>query len=263
MSVDLWLITGNNGEDWCFDNLEVNGRKRDSYYWVKDMLDENFIIKKSIPKLDKFDQNDQSGNTISFLNCLSQSLNFQEGQMMNTVNVYEHCDYTIQMTYIVDYNYTNSTDFNYFATMVNTECMKVFGPAIFYKTQDGLTTNLKIDELLNTLLNFYHVVTYRYKNGKFEEICNKNMEHEIEAVFKSYNKRRIGDWIVLSEDKDQLVRLQPHGNKLSDFNDLIWFKLKSYSGDIYEQFKNDVVSEDDYRGLYMDIDKDYICKVFF
>lgn len=263
MSVDLWLITGNNGDDWNFDNLDVNGRQRDSYYWVKDMIEEDFITRKTIPQLDHFKENDQSGNTISFLNCLTQSLNFQQDQMMNTVNVYEHCDYTIQMTYIMDYNFTNSTDFNYFATMVNTECVKVFGPAIFYKTENGLTTNLKLDELLETLLNFYHVVTYRYKNGNFEQICNRNMEHEIEAVFKSYCKRRINDWIVLSEDKDQLTRLKPSNNKLSDFNDLIWFKLKTYSGDIYHQLKDDVVSEDDFRGLYMDIGKDYILKTFF
>ena len=89
------------------------------------------------------------------------------------------------MTYITDYNYTNSTDFNYFATMVNTECIKVFGPAIFYKTANGLTTNLTIEELLNTLLNFYYVTSYRYKNGIFEEICNRNMEYDCYGVSSS------------------------------------------------------------------------------
>lgn len=263
MSVDLWLIGPNNGEDWNFDEVDINGLKRDSYYWCKSILDNDFITKKSIVKKDNYTNNDQSGNTISFINCMTSSLEYKEGQMMNTLNVYEHKNYTIQVSYITDYNYTNSTDLNYFATMVNTECIKIYGPAIFYKTENGLTTNLTIKELTDTLLNFYYVVTYRYKNGKWELICCQNFEHEIERMFGSYYKKRIGDWIVLSEDKEQIKNLMPNSNNITDYTDLIWFKLKSYSGEIYEQTKNDITSVDDYKGLYMDIDKEFIIQEFF
>lgn len=263
MSVDLWLIEANDGTEWTFDELEINGRKRDSYHWLKEIVKKEFITKKSIAKNDNHKNNDQSGNTISFLNCMTKSLKYSEGQMMNTVNVYEHKNYTIQVSYITDYNYTNSEELNYFATVVNTECIKIYGPAIFYKTQNGFTTNLSLEELTNTLINFYYVVSYRYKNGNFELICCQNFEQEIENMFKSYYKTRLGDWIILSENKDQIKTLMPSGNKLSDFNDLIFLKLKSYGGEIYEQTKNDVVSIDDYKGLYMDIDKDFIISEFF
>lgn len=263
MSVDLWLIGPNEGSDWCFDKLEITGRKRDSYYWVKEMLKEDFITKKSIKKLDNFAENDQSGNTISFLNCVSQALNYKEKQMINTLNVYKHKNYTIQVSYIMDHNYENSNDLNYFATMVNTECMKIYGPAIYFKTENGLTVNLTINELLNNLLNYYHVTTFRYKNNVFEEICCKNMEYEIESLFKSYYKIKIGDWIILSEVEDNINNFKNSNNKLKDFTDLIFFKLKSYSGDIYDQTKDEITNIDDYRGLYMDIDKDYIMKEFF
>lgn len=263
MSIDLWLIGANEGTDWTFDELEIDGRNRDSYHWLKEIIKKKFITKKSIVKRDNFKNNDQSGNTISFLNCVSESLNYNEGQLMNTANVYEHSNYTIQVSYITDYNYTNSKDLNYFATMVNTECLKIYGPAIFYKTQKGFTTNLSLEELTNTLINFYYVVSYRYKNGNFELICCQNFEHEIESMFKSYYKTMIGNWIILSEDKEQLKTLKPKGNELSNFNDLIFLKMKSYGGEIYEQTKNDIVSVDDYKGLYMDVDKDFIINEFF
>ena len=69
MSVDLWLIEANNGVEWTFDELEINGRKRDSYHWLKEIVKKNFITKKSIAENDNLKNNDQSGNTISFLNC--------------------------------------------------------------------------------------------------------------------------------------------------------------------------------------------------
>ena len=261
MSVSMWLLEPNNGDEWNYDDVVLENGKRNSLYWSRKMLDNDFIFEKRIPIDDKL--SDMSGNTMSFIKETTKSLRYKEEQMINTVNVYEHANYTIQMMYVSDYNCFNTDQYNYFATIVNTESMQVFGPAIFFKTENGLTTNLTLDQLLCCLLNFYYVKTFRYKDSKFIEITNRNLEYDIDDMFKGYHKKFIDGWVVLSEKKEELENFKDKNNKLSDFTDLIWFKLKDYKGEVHDQIKDIHNKDDDFRGMYMDLDVDFILKKFF
>ena len=123
---DLWLFRGNMGEDWNFDLIVLENGMRKTTDWVNDMAKKDWISKQRIPLVDKFDNNDQSGNSISLINKASQCLNYKEENLMNTINIYKHYDYIIQAMYITDNNYTNSTEFNYFASIINTESIQIF-----------------------------------------------------------------------------------------------------------------------------------------
>lgn len=261
---DLWLFRGNMGEDWNFDLIVLENGMRKTTDWVNDMAKKDWISKQRIPLVDKFDNNDQSGNSISLINKASQCLNYKEENLMNTINIYKHYDYIIQAMYITDNNYTNSTEFNYFASIINTESIQIFGPVLFFKIMDGHTVSLSLEELITCLVNFYYVKSHKIYNKKFEEIAVRNIEYEIDSIFKSYYRRVFGDWVILSENKKILEDFKAKNNDINTCGNIIFFKLKNYSGDVHEQIKNTAHDKgDDFRGLYMDIDETYIRKEFF
>jgi hypothetical protein len=262
--VDLWLFRGNMGEDWNFDSIILENGKRDTDAWTREMLKCNWIQKQIIPAYDKFENNDQSGNTVSLINKATQCLDYKESNYVNTINIYTHANYVIQAMYISDHNYTNSTEFNYFATIVNTESTQIFGPVLFFKIMDGKTVSLSINDLLCCLVNFYFVKSYKVYNKKFEEIAVRNIEYEIDSIFKSYHKKYVDGWVLLSDDKKTLENFLEKDNNINSCGNIVFFKLKNYSGDIHDQIKNTPHNkDDDFRGLYMDTDDEYIRKVFF
>ena len=262
--VDLWLFRGNMGEDWNFDSVILANGKRDLNDWVSDMKKKTWIQKQTIPAVDKFDNNDQSGNSVSLINKATKCLEYKAENYVNTINIYSHADYVIQAMYVSDHNYTNSTEFNYFASIINTESTQIFGPVLFFKIMDGKATTLTLDMLLSCLINFYYVESFKLYNKKFESIAVRNIEYEIDSIFKSYYKRTFDTWVLLSEDKDGLSNFLPSGNDINTCPNITFFKLKTYTGDVHDQIKNtEHNKDDDFRGLYMDVDEAYIRKVFF
>ena len=124
--VSLWVMHGNLGEQWSFDDLQLENGQRYDEHWTRQAKKHPWITCAKIPEKDNFENNDQSGNTISFLNTVTKELRYQENDKINTVNVYEHCDYTIQAMYVIDRNYMNYNELNIHYMELNLGC-------IFYK----------------------------------------------------------------------------------------------------------------------------------
>lgn len=263
-NVKLWVMHGNMGEQWSFDDLELANGQRNDEPWTRHAKRYPWISCAKIPEKDNLKDNDQSGNTISFLNTVTKELRYQENDTINTVNVYEHCDYTIQAMYVSDRNYMNYNEFNYFSSLVNTESAQIYGPAIFFKTQNNCTVDLSIEELLVLLVNFYYVKSCKLNGDKFENIAVPNYEPHIDSVFKGYYKKKFDDWIILSESKTEIDTFQQSNNDLNNFKKLIFFKLKRYAGEIHDSMMTtDHDKDSDYRGLYMDIDERIVRNEFF
>lgn len=263
-NVDLWVFHGNLGEQWTFNNVSLERGERLDKEWIREAKTFPWIERVQIPENDNLENTDQCGNSVSLINAATKHLRYQENDKINTVNIYEHSDYTIQAMYIIDRNYMNYNEFNYFASIVNIESAQIYGPAIFFKTENGRTTTLDIGELLCQILNFYYVKTCKLSYGKFSNIAINNFEPEIDNLFKSYHKKKIDSWIILSESQAELDKLLEKDNSLEDFQNLIWLKLKRYNGEIHECMSTTEHDHDsDFRGLYMDVDEKHIRKIFF
>jgi len=262
---DLWIVKGNVPESWNFDELTLERGERQTNDWSRTISRENWLSSVSIPVTDNLTNNDQSGNNISFLNAVLKGLDYKEGNLINTINIYEHANYTIQAMYITDHDFQNSDEFNYFATVVNIESIHIFGPAVFFKTSNNTVSHLTSNELLNCFANFYYVQGIKLSYGKFTNIGVNNYEPDIENMFKGYKVRRIDNWLIFSDDKDSgLDDLKESDNDLSLFNNIVWLKLKNYSGEVNESMSDIEHNKGaDYRGLYMDVDESYIRNVFF
>lgn len=256
--VKIWLVKPNVPEDWNFDSVEIIAGKRSVDEWINKMK-----LSKFIKCIEISDQDDGC----EFLNKLSLHLETTTDSLANTIQVYEHPLYKIECTYRSDLNYQNSSDFNYFGTVVNIESINMFGSALFLKTANKKLCNLEIDELLVQLLNFYYVKTFKLSNGKFQELGIMNYEPEIGRILNGYKVKKINDWLIFSDDsKSNLSNLKQSGNNIDEFNNLIWLKIKNHIGDIHEALESvspEKNKDGDMRGLYMDLDVDFIKTVFF
>jgi hypothetical protein len=254
----IWNIKPNIPDIWTFENVEIIAGKRSINDWINNMKKSNFI------KCIQISENDDG---CDFLNKLSTNINATSESYANTVKIYEHPSYTIECTYRSDLNFQNSTDFNYFGTVVNIESVNMFGSAVFFKTFNKKLINLEIDELLSLIINFYFLKTYKLTNGTFEEIGMINYEPEISRILNGYKVRKFNNWLVFSDDpKSNLDKLEKSGNNINEFNNLIWLKIKQHIGDIYEAIETlnlEKNKDGDMRGIYMDLDIDFIKTVFF
>jgi hypothetical protein len=264
--VRLWLIDDNVPDMWTQvlrDNVRIDRGKKITKYFTEAISSSSFVHCSTIVDVDTEDTG-QKGNTTSFINKASELLDYKEGQHINTISVYQHPDYSIQAMYIINKDCSNSTDINYFATITNTENFQIFGKAVFFKIQNEHTVDLPLDDLLNLLINFYYVNGCRYQHGKFETVSSNNYVPEIQRMFHSYKKKTVQTWMVLAETQEMLDKINEKNNTLEDLDNVIWFKVKEYHGEL--ALIMDTVShnkDSDYRGVFMDINESFIRKVFF
>ena len=158
----MWTIGPNNHADWDLSHIVIENGKVNLDYWIRKIQNVNWIKYDNIVEIDNYENNDQSGNTISTINTVTRNLNYLENQRINTVDVYKHPDYSIQAMYIYDYDLTSSKNINYCATLINNEHMKIYENAVFFKIKDGLTIDLDLSELLSLLCNFYYVKCIKF-----------------------------------------------------------------------------------------------------
>jgi len=251
--VNIWKIKSNQPCDWDFNGIEiVKGRREINYFIDNDI---SFINPIKI-------KNDDGSD---FLNKLSSELNCTSESYINTITVYNHCDYIIQCSYRSDLDYNDG--FNYFGTIVNLEAVNIFGSAIFFKLENNKLVNLEKEDVLTLLINFYYVKTYKLTSGNFEEISFNNFEPDIDQFLKGYTVKKINSWYVFSDDnKSNIENLKESNNDINEFDNLIWLKKKVYYGEIYNSIQSlnlENNREGDMRGQYMDLNIDIIKKTFF
>jgi len=257
MTSKIWTIKTNDPLVWNFDGVEIIKCKRELGNFCSNMLSKKIITLSNIPINDD----------VTLLNTITTKLNVNEESLINTINIYEHPNYLIQCSYRSDLDFTNSKDFNYFSTVINLESINIFGSVIFFKIENNKLIDLEIDELLVLLVNFYYLKTVRLINGVFEEIGISNFEPDLTRLFNGYKIKKYKDWIILSDDsKSNLVNMKEDGNKIQDFNNIIWLRIKQLNGEITQAMKDLKLENNrdgDLRGKYMDIDINYIKSIFF
>jgi len=255
----IWIIKPNIPEDWTFNGVGIIGGKRTLGGYVEELARQKFI---------KYVNISESDDGCEFLNELSKGIGCVDSNThANTVQIFSHPNYTIECTYNSDLNFQNSQDFNYFGTVVNIESVNMFGPAVFFSTANGKLVDLNLEELVKQIVNFYYLETYKLKGGTFEPIGIMNFEPEITRILNGYKVRKFGDWYVFSDNpKSNLSNLKQSKNNINEFDDLIWLKVKTHIGDIHEALEStgyEKNKDGDLRGLYMDLDPEYIRVVFF
>jgi hypothetical protein len=254
----IWIIKPNLPELWSFNGVCLENGKRTMGDWISELECCNFIKCINISETD---------DGCEFLNILSTELECSTESYANTIQIYNHPKYKIECSYRSDLNFQNSKDFNYFTTVVNIESVNVFGSSLYCKTSNKKLVDLSLEELISQLVNFYFLRTYKLSNGKFQEIAINNFEPDIENMLRGYKVKKFNNWLVFSDDnKSNLNSLKESNNNILEFNNLIWLKIKNHVGDIHRALENANIEnnrEGDLRGIYMDLDPEYIISVFF
>ena len=266
--VRIWLVEENDSEEWqplLKEHVIVEKGKKELHSFTNECINNGMYHAHNIVDIDSEDTG-QHGNTASFLDAVSGLLKFNEGQHINTVMVYSHPTYSIQCMYIIDYDRESGKDPNYLATTVNTENMQIYGPAVFYKIQNKTTVDLDPKELSAMHINFYYVDGVKFNNGQFNVISSNNHLPEMERLFACYNKKIIGDWIILCDIQEILDTLEPGEvdfSSISPETSIMWFKIKQYRGEMAEvvaSLENN--RSTDMRGSFMELNESYVRYVF-
>jgi hypothetical protein len=247
------IIKDNLPEFWNFEGVRIENGKRNIKEFIERYKDNEKI---KIIKIKKDDGSD-------FLNSLIKNTNANEESTLNTIKIYIHPIYDIEMTYRSDLNFKNG-NFNYFATVINLEAINVYGDAIFFKINkiNKELIELDVEELLGCLINFYYIKTHKLENGNLEEIALNNFEPEIERQFKHYNKKQLLNWEIYSEDDISDFNLDK--NDITKYKSIIFMKRKENIGEIsqYLKVEKGALNETDFRGLYYDLEGDNIMTLF-
>lgn len=258
--INIWLFKPNEPEDFDFSNLEYNNGKRITDDWVNTMLQKSFIKKIKL----KDDSEKQ------FLSGVMNALEYDNNCHMNKIEIYNHPNYIIEALHIHEYDAESNKPYNYISTVTNLNAYNVHGNCVFYKIdkKSKKTIDLKVKDVLDKLASFYWFRTYKLlNNGVFDEIAINNYEPEMDKLFKSYTKREMPNgWIILTDNQETgIEKLKPRSNNINDFNNLIFIKLKKYDGEMVDTIMK--CSEHnkgaDYRGMYLDLDEEYIIETFF
>lgn len=261
----IWSFESNSHENWNMESITMERGKLNIDDWYNEVYRYPWVKSYNVPEIDILEGNVQSGNTVSTLNQVTKCLNYNESQHINTVDIYDHPDYTIKAMYINDYDYGNCDNMNYCATIINTEKLQIYETVVFMKFKDNVTVDLSLKEILYLFISFYYVRGIKLNNGVFEDIFVNNYEPELERMFASYDRKLIGNWVVMSERKSMLDKVKNSGNDINQLSGIIWFKMKTYTGDVsvFHELNVEHNKSSDFRGLYENIDEQYVLNMFF
>jgi hypothetical protein len=188
--------------------------------------------------------------------------------VVNTIDIYKGSHF-VQMCHNSSLSFMTSNAGNYFATTINLDGDDIYGDTVFLKIKNNKTVNLELDELLGFIVNFYFLKTQRLVDGRFREIGMPSFGPDIEATYKRYRTHKfIGHWIVFTDNSDSNIEnLQESGNDVTKFNDLYFLMYKhDGSGEIYKalaEMKAENNRSGDLRGIFKDLDEEYIRDTFF
>jgi hypothetical protein len=153
---------------------------------------------------------------------------------------------------------------NYFGTLINVNGDNVYGAAVFFKINDKTLTDLGGEELFEHLCNFYYLRTYQVRNAELVEITFPNIEPVIADCMKDKKKHVVDLWEFYMNNDVDMTDLGVSPVPISSFEGLIVLKRKEHMGPVWAAINELKKSQraDDLRGLYEDINKEYI-KGFF
>jgi hypothetical protein len=252
----MWLIDINDTNDWPVNSIKTIDGKRSLDYFIKECKNLSFIKKIIL--------DDQK----NFFIVLGEILNLNEQTLVNTLTIYEDSKIIIQFCYHQDYTNYYEPKLNYFSTIINNTSDVIFGKACYFMVEKE--TKKIIDLPLETLLSFFaniHIfTTYQVRNGDLEEISFPNIKGHIDDLFKDYKKHVIYNWefYIPKTNESELLDLGIKEVCIYKYNGLIILKLKEDNSIDVNKDDNMKINVDlkQIRGIYIDLEKNYLSKLF-
>jgi hypothetical protein len=251
----MWLVDINEKDDWPVNNIKITDGKRN----IDDFINES----KKLKLIKKLELDDPK----NFFVVLSNALNLNEQTLINTLTIYEDDDSIIQFCYHQDYSNFHEPRVNYFSTIINNTSEIIFGKACFFRSDKKTKEliDLSFEKLLTFLANIHIFSTFQVRNGELEEICFPNIKGHIDDIFKDYNKHKIYNWEFYIPKSNTEVDLQQLGIKeacIYKYNGLIILKVNEDNSIDNESIKKNNIDTNQIRGIYLDLEKNYLSKLF-
>jgi hypothetical protein len=251
----MWLVDINDKDDWSVNNIKIIDGKRN----IDDFISET-NNSQLIKKLELDDQN-------NFFVVLRDALNLNEQYLLNTLTIYEDNDSLIQFCYHQDYTNFFEPKINYFSTIINNTSEIIYGKACYFMVDKSSKKliDLSLEKLLTFLANIHIFTTFQVRNGDLEEICFPNIKGHIDDIFKDYNKHIIYNWEFYIPKSNTDVDLHDLGIKevcIYKYNGLIILKVNEDNSIDNESIKKNNIDTNQIRGIYLDLQKNYLSKLF-
>jgi hypothetical protein len=251
----MWLIDINETEDWPISNIKIEDGKRNIDDFIKDC--------KKLSIITKLELNDPK----DFFVVLGDAININEQTLANTLTIYEDNDSMIQFCYHQDYANFYEPKINYFSTIINNTSEIILGKSCFFmidKTSKKVI-DLPLENILMLLANIHIFKTFQVRNGDLEEICFPNIKGHIDNLFKDYNKHSVYNlefYIPKTNTDIDLSDLGINEVCIHKYNGLIILKIKEDNSIDNESIKKNNIDTNQIRGLYLDLEKKYLSKLF-
>jgi hypothetical protein len=251
----MWLVNINDKDDWPVNDIKIIDGKRN--------IDDFIYESKKLQIIKKLDLDDPK----NFFVVLSNALNLNEQTLINTLTIYEDNDSIIQFCYHQDYTNFYEPKLNYFSTIINNTSEIIYGKACFFRSDKKTKEliDLSFENLLTFLANIHIFTTFQVRNGDLEEICFPNIKGHIDDIFKDYNKHKIYNWEFYIPKSNTEVDLQELGIKevcIYKYNGLIILKVNEDNSIDNESIKKNNIDTNQIRGIYLDLEKNYLSKLF-
>lgn len=251
----MWLVDINDKDDWFVNNIKIIDGKRNIDDFVTESNNLQLIKKIELDDPDKF-----------FV-VLGDALDIKEGYLTNTITIYEDNTSLVQFCYHQDYTNYFEPKMNYFSSIINNTSEIIFGKACFFmvgKTSKKLI-DLSLEKLLSFMANMHVFTTCQVRNGDLEEICFPNIKGHIDDIFKDYNKHTIYNWEFYIPKSNTTVVLDDLGVIevcIGKYEGLIILKVNENNSIDNEDIKKNNVETNQIRGIYLDLEKKYLSKLF-
>lgn len=260
--VKLWIVKPHLPSDFPHTLITVRNGCRDTADFVKACLNLPFVSSTDIRDND------------DFIQLCSNVLDLNDNNRASTVDITKD----IQVCYMQDYIYyindlvkekgleylPKGVVHNYFATLTNKEGDNVYGNAVIFKLDGKRLVDLEGDELFEHLCNFYYLKTYQVRNGELVEITFPNIEPVIGDALKDKHKHVLDLWEFYIGKEVDMSDLGIKPVDIKQFEGLIILKRKENMSLVWKAIEELKKTRrgDDLRGLYEDVNKEYI-KGFF
>ena len=250
----MWLVDVNEKDDWLVNNIKIIDGKRN----IDDFIAESNNL-QIIKKLELDDPD-------NFFVVLADALNIKEGYLTNTITVYEDNNSIIEFCYHQDYTNYFEPKINYFSSIINNTSEIICGKACFFMIERSSKKiiDLSLEKLLGLLANIHIFTTCQVRNGDLEEICFPNIKGHIDDIFKNYNKHKVYNWEFYMPKSNTAV-LDDLGITevcIAKYDGLIILKMNEDNSIDDESIKKNNIETNQIRGIYLDLEKKYLSKLF-
>jgi hypothetical protein len=211
-----------------------------------------------------------------FLKLCIETLGLNEKNRANTISMGKSMYICYMQDYIMYVNQVvtekgksalpDGVVHNYLASLVNIEGENVHGNAVVFKLDDKDLVDADKNDVFEPLANFYYVKCFQVRNGELVEFTLPNIEPVIADLMKDKKKYRTDLWefYMPNDSPADLSELGIDKVDIRDYNNLVVLKRKEHMGPVWDTLASlkKQIKPEDLRGLYEDLDREYIKRFF-